>query len=119
MINGRIAMIARQRGERPEAVRAELQKSGGLQEVARQIVEHKAADRIVDQASVTDIPAEEWNDIAKDKAEARRTGGSTATKKKTTKKTAKKTDSAKGDSKKAATKKSASKKKTTKKKKKD
>jgi trigger factor len=115
-INGRIALIARQRGERPEAVRAELQKSGGLQEVARQIVEHKAADRIVDQASVTDIPADEWNEIAKEKAEARRTGGTT-TKKKTTKKaTAKKADSKKADSKKASSKKSTSKKKTTKKK---
>ena len=114
-INGRIALIARQRGERPEAVRAELQKTGGLQEVARQIVEHKAADRIVDQASVTDIPADEWNEIAKEKAEARRTGGTT-TKKKTTKKAAKKSDSKKADSKKASSKKSTSKKKTTKKK---
>ena len=105
-INGRIAMIARQRGERPEAVRTELQKSGGIQEIARQIVEHKAADRIVDQASVTDIPAEEWNELAKEKAEARRTGG-TVTKKKTAKKTG---------SKKASAKKSGSKKKTTKKK---
>ncbi|MEC9233525.1 MAG: hypothetical protein VX403_06400, partial [Planctomycetota bacterium] len=119
-INGRVAMIARQRGERPEAVRAELQKSGGLQEIARQIVEHKAADRIVDQAAVTDIPAEEWNQIAKDKTEARRAGAGGTTKK-AAKKTAKKSDSKKtaskkSGSKKAAAKKTGSKKKTTKKK---
>ena len=122
-INGRIAMIARQRGERPEAVRAELQKSGGLQEVARQIVEHKAADRIVDQASVTDIPADEWNELAQKKNQTRRgksEGGETpSTKKKTAKKkTAKKAESKGEASKKTAKKttKKKAKKKTTKKK---
>ena len=92
-INGRIAGIARQRGERPDQVRNELNKSGAINEVARQIVEHKGADRIVDQAKVTEVPAEEWNAAAQAKVEARRTGKAPAAKKKSTaKKTAKKTE---------------------------
>lgn len=102
-VNGRIAAIARQRGERPDQVRAELSKSGAINEVARQIVEHKAADRIVDQAKVVEVPAEEWNAEAQAKLEARRTGDAPAAKKKTTKKSAKKS------TKKASTKKTAKK----------
>ncbi|MBU3727694.1 MAG: trigger factor [Phycisphaerales bacterium] len=60
-VNGRIAMIARQRGTRPAELRAELEKSGRLSELALQIREHKAADRVIAKASITDIPAEEWN----------------------------------------------------------
>ena len=93
-INGRIASIARQRGERPDQVRGELVKNGSLNEIARQIVEHKGADRIVDQAKVTEIPADEWNKQAQAKAEARRDGsgsGTATAAKKTTKKSSKKT----------------------------
>jgi trigger factor len=104
-VNGRIAMMAQQRGERPDAVRTELQKTGGLQEVARQIMEHKAADRIVDQADVTDVPASDWNQQAKDKAEKRKPSTST---KKTAKKTTKKAGS-KAESKKKTAKKTTKK----------
>lgn len=104
-VNGRIAMMAQQRGERPDAVRTELQKTGGLQEVARQIMEHKAADRIVDQANVTEVPAEDWNKEATAKTEARKASASKKTAKKTTKKTAKKTTSKAESKKKKTTKK--------------
>lgn len=105
-VNGRIAMIARQRGERPEKIREELTQSGGIQEVARQVAEHKAADRIVDQAKITEVPAAEWNDSARDKA-----AGSPATAKKKTKKSpAKKAAAKKSASKKTGSKKTASKK---------
>ncbi|HAW96098.1 MAG TPA: trigger factor [Phycisphaerales bacterium] len=109
-VNGRIAMMAQQRGERPDAVRTELQKTGGLQEVARQIMEHKAADRIVDQADVTEVPAADWNKEATEKAEKRKSGAGKkaaskkAAKKKTAKKAAKKT-AGKAESKKKTTKK--------------
>ena len=89
----------------PDAVRTELQKTGGLQEVARQIMEHKAADRIVDQADVTDVPASDWNQQAKDKAEKRKPSTST---KKTAKKTTKKAGS-KAESKKKTAKKTTKK----------
>ena len=99
-VNGRIAMMAQQRGERPDAVRTELQKTGGLQEVARQIMEHKAADRIVDQANVTELPAEDWNKEAKAKTEDRKAAASKKTGKKTAKKTASKPESKKKTTKK-------------------
>jgi FKBP-type peptidyl-prolyl cis-trans isomerase (trigger factor) len=60
-VNGRIAMIARQRGTRPAELRAELEKTGRLNELALQIREHKSADRVIAKATITDIPAEEWN----------------------------------------------------------
>lgn len=60
-INGRIAMIARQRGARPAEMRAELEKTGRLGELALQIREHKAADRVIAKATITDVPAAEWN----------------------------------------------------------
>ena len=103
-VNGRIAMMAQQRGERPDAVRTELQKTGGLQEVARQIMEHKAADRIVDQANVTEVPASDWNKEAEAKSDKRKSGAKKAASKKTAKKTTKKAAS-KAESKKKTTKK--------------
>ena len=105
-INGRIAGIARQRGERPDQVRTELAKTGAINEVAAQILEHKAADRIVDMAKVTEVPADEWNTEAQAKAAAK-------TGKKTAKKTAKK--SAKKAGKKGDGEEKPAKKKTTKK----
>ena len=60
-VNGRIAMIARQRGTRPAELRAELEKTGRLSELALQIREHKSADRVIAKATITDVPAEEWN----------------------------------------------------------
>ncbi len=60
-VNGRIASIARSRNQRPDVLRAELEKSGRLGEIALQIREHKAADRVIAKATVSDVPAEEWN----------------------------------------------------------
>ncbi|MBT8485875.1 MAG: trigger factor, partial [Phycisphaerae bacterium] len=62
-VNGRIAAIASQRGVRPEKLRAEMIQSGGVRQIASQIREHKAADRVIDQATVTDISAEDWNKL--------------------------------------------------------
>ena len=59
-INGRIASIASYRGLRPDQVRAELTQMGRLSEVAHVIRQHKAADRVIAQAKVTDIPAADW-----------------------------------------------------------
>jgi trigger factor len=73
-VNGRIAMIARQRGTRPAELRAKLEKTGRLSELALQIREHKAADRVIAKATITDIPAEEWNALL----EARGSGAKAA-----------------------------------------
>lgn len=94
-INGRIAEIAAQRGERPEQLRAQLSQQGGLQQIAMQIREHKALDRLLDTAEIKEISAEEWNEMVGGDSggDSGDTGGSKkkTTKKKTTKKTTKKT----------------------------
>ena len=98
-INGRIAELALSRGVRPEQARAELAKAYRIQEIALQIREHKAADRIVDTAKVTEMPADDWNALV-DKRAAEKAGRSTEEgdsdekpKKKTKKKTTKKKSS--------------------------
>ncbi|MCP4836490.1 MAG: trigger factor [Phycisphaera sp.] len=62
-VNGRIAEIAAAQQARPEEVRSELAKSGRIREVAMSIQQAKAADRVVDTAKVTEMPADEWNEV--------------------------------------------------------
>lgn len=79
-INGRIAALAMQRGERPEKLRQELAQSGAIQQVALQVRDHKTLDRILASATLTDIPAEEWNRrLNEAKAAEAGAGGSAAT----------------------------------------
>jgi trigger factor len=66
-LNAAIVQMARGRGARPDQVRAELQQSGRLNEMALSIRESKVLDRVLSKAKVTDIAAEEWNKIVADK----------------------------------------------------
>jgi trigger factor len=84
-VNGRIAMIARQRGTRPAELRAELEKTGRLSELALQIREHKAADRVIAKAAIADIPADEWNAQLEAKGGAGAKGSATGSKRKSAK----------------------------------
>lgn len=70
-INARISEIAASRNARPEAVRAELAKSGQIREITMSIQHSKSADRIVDTAKVTEMPADEWNKLVDAKAAAK------------------------------------------------
>jgi trigger factor len=67
-LNGRIAMMASQQNMRPEQMRAEIEKSGRGSELISLIRDAKVSDRIISQAKITDIPAEEWNKIVEAKA---------------------------------------------------
>ena len=67
-LNGRIAMMASQQNMRPEQMRAEIEKSGRGGELISLIRDAKVSDRIISQAKITDIPAEEWNKIVEAKA---------------------------------------------------
>ncbi len=67
-LNGRIAMMAAQQNMRPEQMRAEIEKSGRGGELISSIRDAKVSDRIISQAKVTDIPADEWNKIVEAKA---------------------------------------------------
>ena len=111
-INARIAAMAMQRGLRPDHVRSELAKAGQLPVIGSQVRDDKAADAMVAQMKIKDIPAEEWGEMVKQQP----TGGTkkkASSKKTNTKKSSgKKAGTKKASSKKASTKKSASKKKT-------
>src|SRR5207247_8952913 len=54
-LNGRIAMLAAQRGRRPEKLKQELAKDGTLANMYVQIREQKAIDRLLEQAQVEDV----------------------------------------------------------------
>lgn len=92
-VNGRIAAIASQRGIRPEKLRAEFQQSGQINEVGLQIREHKAFDRVIASAKVSDVPGEEWNTSVAEKAKAKSSAKTAA--KSESKSPAKKTSSKK------------------------
>lgn len=77
-IAGRVHQIAQSQGVRPDQVRQQLSQSGGLNELAIQIREHKAADRVVQKAKVTDVPADEWNKEVERRAQAGRPKGAAA-----------------------------------------
>jgi FKBP-type peptidyl-prolyl cis-trans isomerase (trigger factor) len=69
-VNGQVAQMARARGMRPDQMRAELQQSGRLNELALSIREAKVLDRVLAKAKVTDIKAEEWNTLVAERQKA-------------------------------------------------
>jgi len=83
-LNGRIAMIAMQRGRRPEKLRQEMQRSGQLENLYVSIREQKTLDAIVEKAEVIDVdaPAAE----TEEKPAKKKTSKKKTTKKKTAKK---------------------------------
>jgi trigger factor len=69
-VEGRIAQMARRRGERPEQLRNELAQSGRLGSLAIDLREQRVLDRIIDRAEVSEIPIAEWNAQMQAKREA-------------------------------------------------
>jgi type III secretion system FlhB-like substrate exporter len=55
---------------RPEQMRAQIEKAGRGGEVVSMIRDAKVADRIISQAKVSDIAADEWNKLVEAKAKA-------------------------------------------------
>ena len=54
-LNGRIAMLAAQRGKRPEKLKQEMAKDGSLQSLYIQMREQKATDKILETAEIEDV----------------------------------------------------------------
>lgn len=54
-LNGRIAMLAAQRGHRPEKMKQEMAKDGSLQSLYIQMREQKALDKIIETAEVEEV----------------------------------------------------------------
>lgn len=79
-INGRISMMAMQQQRRPEKLRNEMRQRGELEQLYLSIREQKTLDKIIEQATVTEVAGEA--------AEAKPATKKKSTKKKTTKKKA-------------------------------
>jgi len=60
-MNGQISRMAAGRGERPEKLRGELQRTNQLGSVYQQIREHKTMDAILGKSAITEMPVEEYN----------------------------------------------------------
>ncbi|MBI1338574.1 MAG: trigger factor [Phycisphaera sp.] len=56
-VNGRVAMLAMQRGRRPEKMRQEMQRSGELEHLYLQLREQKTLDAILEKAKVAEVDA--------------------------------------------------------------
>lgn len=54
-LNGRIAMLAAQRGQRPEKMKQEMAKNGSLQSLYIQMREQKALDTILEAAEIEEV----------------------------------------------------------------
>jgi trigger factor len=68
-VAGRIHQIAQSQGMRADQVRQQLIRTGAINDVALQIREQKTADRILEKATVIDVPAEDWNKEIQARAE--------------------------------------------------
>jgi trigger factor len=65
-INARIAQMAFQRNVRPEQLRQDLIRSNQVSGIFQQIRDHKTLDAILAKATVTELPAEEFNKKVKE-----------------------------------------------------
>lgn len=61
-LNGRIAMLAAQRGRRPEKVKQEMAKDGSLTNLFVQMREQKAIDKVLESAEIEEVTPEEKKD---------------------------------------------------------
>ena len=64
-LNGRIAMLAAQRGRRPEKMKQEMAKDGSLANLYVQMREQKAVDRMLEQAQVEEVDVQNASDVEK------------------------------------------------------
>jgi trigger factor len=68
-INGRIAQMAAERGERPEKLRQQLIESRQVQQIYQQIREHKTLDAILAKAEFEEMSPDDFNKAMKEEAE--------------------------------------------------
>lgn len=71
-INGRLAQMAASYGMRPDQLRNDLVQRGALSNVAMQIREQKAADRVVAQAKVEEISVKKWQEMVAEREQKNR-----------------------------------------------
>jgi len=59
-VNGRIAQMAMEQGQRPEKLRQEMIQSNRVGQIVQQIREHKTMDAILAKADITEVSAEDF-----------------------------------------------------------
>ncbi len=109
-LNGQVAALAVQQGQRPERLRQEMERNGSLEQFRQQIRDEKCVEKLLESAKVTQIESEKTVEKTKKQVETEEKPGKAGkrTAKSTAKKTGKKASSDKSPAKKQ--------KKTTKKK---
>jgi FKBP-type peptidyl-prolyl cis-trans isomerase (trigger factor) len=65
-INSRIAQIAFQRNVRPEQLRQELMRGNQISGIYQQIRDHKTLDAVLAKATLTELPADDYNKQVKE-----------------------------------------------------
>lgn len=55
-----IAEMAAIQGRRPEEIRKEIMAENKLQSIAIAVIEQKTVDRLIEEVTLTDMPADEW-----------------------------------------------------------
>jgi trigger factor len=80
-LNGRIAMLAAQRGSRPEKLKQEMSKDGTLANLYIQMREQKAVDKILETAEIEDVDvvAEKQKEESEKKSRSKKKSEKTAT----------------------------------------
>src|SRR5918993_203774 len=68
-LNGRIAMLAAQRGRRPEKMKQEMSKDGSLANLYVQLREQKAIDKILETAEVEEVDVKSGEQHSGEKTE--------------------------------------------------
>jgi len=79
-INGRIALIASQRGMRPDKLKTELQQAGRTSELVGQIRDEKTGDKLVGLCKQVEVSAEDWNKTLQEKQKQAREKSASRTK---------------------------------------
>jgi len=116
-VNGQIAQLALQQGQRPEKMREDMIRNGSLGQFKMQVRDEKCVEKLLEMAKITEVePEKKTKKAKKSKKTAVKSKETTEKAAKTTKKTVKKTEkkSEKTEKKPAKKTKTASKKKTDK-----
>ncbi len=87
-VNGRVAQMAMQRGQRPERMREEMARSGQLDQLYIQLREQKAIEKLLDEAKLVEVPADQPDADDKPDDAKKSTTGKSSKAKTTRKKTA-------------------------------
>jgi len=68
-LNGRVALLAAQKGERPEKLKGEMSKDGSLSNLYIQMREQKAVDKILETALIEEVDVKPEGEGTEAKAE--------------------------------------------------